>query len=88
MSRTITISDELYARWEAKARARGNNIERLLEERERRESQDKISGTVHVIVLSPEKSVGTPDMVDRLLEHPIELENFAPLTREEIYERR
>jgi hypothetical protein len=34
MSRTITISDELYARLEAEARARGLNIERLLEERE------------------------------------------------------
>ena len=39
MSRTITISDELYARLEAEARARGlNNIERLLEEREESES--------------------------------------------------
>lgn len=52
------------------------------------EYQDKISGTVHVIVLSPEKSAGTADMIDRLLEHPIEMENFAPFTREEIYERR
>lgn len=35
MSRTITISDELYARLEAEARARGlSNIERLLEERQ------------------------------------------------------
>ncbi len=35
MSRTITISDELYARLEAEARARGiSSIERLLEERE------------------------------------------------------
>ncbi len=34
MSRTITISDKLYARLEAEARARGLNIERLLEERE------------------------------------------------------
>jgi hypothetical protein len=34
MSRTITISDELYARLEAEARARGLNIGRLLEERE------------------------------------------------------
>ncbi len=34
MSRTITISDELYARLEAEAQARGlSNIERLLEER-------------------------------------------------------
>lgn len=39
MSRTITISDELYARLEAQARARGlNNIERLLEERAQSES--------------------------------------------------
>jgi predicted CopG family antitoxin len=39
MSRTITISDELYARLEAEARARGlNNIEHLLEEREQSES--------------------------------------------------
>ena len=38
MSRTITISDELYARLEAEARARGlNDIERLLEEREQGE---------------------------------------------------
>lgn len=36
MSRTITISDELYTRLEAEARARGlNSVERLLEERER-----------------------------------------------------
>ncbi len=35
MSRTITISDELYARLEAEARACGmNSVERLLEERE------------------------------------------------------
>jgi len=35
MSRTITISDELYARLEAEARTRGlNSIEHLLEERE------------------------------------------------------
>lgn len=52
------------------------------------EYQDKISGTVRVIVLSSEKSASTADMVDRLLEHPIEMKNFAPFTREEIYERR
>jgi predicted CopG family antitoxin len=39
MSRTITISDELYARLEGEARARGlDNIELLLEEREQREA--------------------------------------------------
>lgn len=51
------------------------------------EHQDKITGTVRVIVVSQEKSIGTVDMIDRLLEQPIELENFTPLAREEIYER-
>ncbi|MGB7925142.1 MAG: hypothetical protein WCF57_18025 [Pyrinomonadaceae bacterium] len=38
MSRTLTISDELYARLEAEARERGlNSVERLLEEWERME---------------------------------------------------
>ena len=39
MSRTITISDELYARLEEEARARGlNSVERLLEEWEQTEA--------------------------------------------------
>jgi hypothetical protein len=52
------------------------------------EYKDKIVGTVRVIVLSQEKSVGANDMIDRLLGHPLEIETFAPLTREEVYERR
>jgi hypothetical protein len=40
MSQTLTISDTLYARLEAKARERGlSNIEQLLEEWERNESE-------------------------------------------------
>ncbi len=39
MSQTLTISDELYARLKAEARARGlASIERLLEEWERNEA--------------------------------------------------
>ena len=39
MSRTLTISDELYDRLEAEAQARGlASIEHLLEERERHEA--------------------------------------------------
>lgn len=38
MSQTITIPDDLYARLEAKARARGLDIERLLEEWEQKEA--------------------------------------------------
>lgn len=42
MSRTITISDDLYARLEAEARARGlTNVEHLLEEQERGEANLK-----------------------------------------------
>jgi hypothetical protein len=52
------------------------------------EYQDKIAGTVRVIVLSSERPVATIDLIDRLLEHPVDLETFAPFTREEIYERR
>ncbi|HMF58664.1 MAG TPA: hypothetical protein VK619_20125 [Pyrinomonadaceae bacterium] len=52
------------------------------------EYKDKIVGTVRVIVLSQEQSVGVADMIDRLLEHPLEIKNFAPFTREETHERR
>jgi hypothetical protein len=52
------------------------------------EYKDKIVGTVHVIVLSQEKSTSAVNMIDQLLEHPFEIENFAPLTREEVHERR
>jgi hypothetical protein len=52
------------------------------------EYREKIVGTVRVIVLSQEQTVGMADIIDRLLEHPLEIENFAPLTREEVYERR
>jgi hypothetical protein len=52
------------------------------------EYKDKIVGTIRVIVFLQEKRVSATDMIDRLLEHPLEIENFAPLTREEVYERR
>lgn len=52
------------------------------------EYQDRIVGTVRVIVLSPERTAGPADFIDRLLEHPLEVKGFVPLTREELYERR
>jgi hypothetical protein len=51
------------------------------------EHRDKITGMVRVIVLSQGKSVGAANMIDHLLERPIEIENFTPLAREEVYER-
>lgn len=38
MSRTLTISDELYSRLEQEAQSRGLSIERLIEEWERNEA--------------------------------------------------
>ena len=51
------------------------------------EYQDQIVGTVRVLVFSQEQTVGAAEMVNRLLEHPLEIESFTPMTREEIYER-
>lgn len=50
------------------------------------EFKDRLAGCVRVIVLAEEQPVKT-DLLDRLLANPIKLENFEPLTREEIYER-
>jgi hypothetical protein len=52
------------------------------------EYKDKIVGDVRFIVFSQEQRAGTVDMIKRLLEQPLEIENFAPLTREEVHERR
>ena len=51
------------------------------------EFKDKLAGLVRVIVLTKEKAAEN-DMISRLLASPIKLENFKPLTREEIYEQR
>ncbi|MBA3714685.1 MAG: hypothetical protein H0W76_19880 [Pyrinomonadaceae bacterium] len=52
------------------------------------EYKDRIVGNVRVIVLAPERAVGANDLIDRLLEHPLKVEGFVPLSREEVYERR
>ena len=50
------------------------------------EYKEKIKGTVRVIVLSHEESNGSAGMIDHLLENPLEIDDFAPFTREEVYE--
>lgn len=47
----------------------------------------QLAGQVRVIVLT-EDQPAKADMIDRLLASPIKLEDFEPLTREEIHERR
>ncbi len=52
------------------------------------EYKDKIAGIVRVIILSRERSPSSTNIIDQLLEQPLEIEGFAPLTREELYDRR
>ena len=48
--------------------------------------KNKLGNTVKVIVLSESSQKGH-DILDELLNRPLEIENFSPLTRAEIYER-
>jgi hypothetical protein len=41
---------------------------------------------VRVILLAEEESI-TATLIDQLLQHPLKVAGFKPLTREEIYER-
>jgi len=50
------------------------------------EFKDRLVGCVRVIVLAEEQRAKA-NLLDQLLANPIKLENFVPLTREEIYER-
>lgn len=50
------------------------------------EHQGKFKGQVRVIVLA-EESAENFDMIEHLLMNPLQLKDFSPLTREEIYER-
>lgn len=49
------------------------------------EYQNRINGLVRVIVLAPERAQRT-GIIARLLEHPIQDDNFVPLTRDGIYQ--
>ena len=49
--------------------------------------RDSIKGNVRVILLA-EDSTENLDMIEYLLANPLNVEDFKPLTREEIYERR
>jgi hypothetical protein len=49
--------------------------------------KDSIKGNVRVILLA-EDSTENVDMIEYLLAHPLNVQDFKPLMREEIYERR
>ena len=52
------------------------------------EYREKITGTVRVIVLSQEQSNDSAGMIDHLLENHLNIDAFAPFTREDVYGRR
>jgi len=74
MSRTLTISDELYARLEREAQIRGLSIELLIEEWERNEAQ-----------LLRRKAVvrGIDGLRERLLSKYGEMQDSSALVRED-----
>ena len=48
--------------------------------------QNKLGENVKVILLAEEKE-DSIDMIDYLTKHPINVNNFKPLSRDEIYDR-
>ena len=48
--------------------------------------RDQVEGTVRVIILV-EEDQPSDDIIARLLSDPIQIDDFTPLTREEIYDR-
>ncbi len=50
------------------------------------EFKDRLAGCVRVIVLAEDQHAKA-NFLDQLLANPIKLDNFEPMTREEIYER-
>jgi hypothetical protein len=51
------------------------------------EYQDRVKGHARVIILADDVDEDT-DMIDFLLDNPYQSDNFTPLSRDEIYERR
>ena len=51
------------------------------------EYRDQIRGRVRVILLTDEARALKANMIDVLLAHPVEVQDFRPLTREEAHAR-
>ena len=49
--------------------------------------QDNLQMVEMVEIIIPESPINSPSgIISRLVEHPIEIQDFVPLSREEIYE--
>ncbi|NJM68951.1 MAG: hypothetical protein HC862_01315 [Scytonema sp. RU_4_4] len=53
---------------------------------EQYKSQFVTQKSVKVILLKPEEHTPVEDLIDKLLKNPIQVEEFQPLKRNEIYE--
>jgi hypothetical protein len=51
------------------------------------EYRGKVPGRVRVILLADEMPKATANMIDVLLAHPVEVQGFRPLSREEAHAR-
>ncbi len=51
------------------------------------EYQGKIKDRVHVILLSEGEKSKRRNLIDRLLEHPLQSKGFRPLNREDLHAR-
>jgi hypothetical protein len=49
--------------------------------------RDQVTGRVRVILLADEMPAVKANRIDLLLAHPVEVEGFTPLTREEAHAR-
>ena len=49
--------------------------------------RDRVTGRVRVILLTDEARALKANMIDVLLAHPVDVQDFRPLTREEAHAR-
>lgn len=47
---------------------------------------DQVKGRARIVILTDDAD-DEDDMIEYLLEHPYQVKDFKPLTREEVYER-
>lgn len=52
-----------------------------------REYRDRFTDNVKVILLTEEQGARQADLIAELMEHPLEIPNFKPLSREKSHER-
>jgi hypothetical protein len=52
-----------------------------------RKYRRSLTARVHVILLAEKSRKSTTNLIDQLLAHPVQVQGFRPMTRDEIYAR-